>query len=219
MGTDMPPARFSGHGLYVITDGPRPDLLAVTRLALEGGAQVVQYRDKTSDPVRRHEEALALKVLCAQFGVPMIVNDEVALARAVGADGVHLGEDDGDIAAARAALGAQAIIGVSCYDSIDRARTMAAAGADYVAFGAFFPSPTKPDAGRAPPELLRQSAALGVPRVAIGGITPDNGGDLIDAGADYLAVISAVFGANDVRAAARRFADLFPPSTPDGPTR
>ncbi|BDU19933.1 thiamine phosphate synthase [Dyella sp. GSA-30] len=215
----MHPVRFSGRGLYIITDGPRLDLLAVTRQALEGGARVLQYRDKTPDHARRREEALALKALCAEFGVPMIVNDDVALAHAADADGVHLGEDDGDIAAARATLGAQAIIGVSCYDSIDRARAMAAAGADYVAFGAFFSSPTKPDARRAPPELLRQSAALGVPRVAIGGITPDNGGDLIDAGADYLAVISAVFGADDVRAAARRFADLFPHSTPNGPTR
>jgi thiamine-phosphate pyrophosphorylase len=215
----MHPVRFSGHGLYIITDGPRPDLLAVTRQALEGGARLLQYRDKTRDHARRREEALALKALCAEFGVPMIVNDDVALAHAADADGVHLGEDDGDISAARTTLGAQAIIGVSCYDSIDRARAMAAAGADYVAFGAFFPSPTKPDARPAPPELLRQSAALGVPRVAIGGITPDNGGDLIDAGADYLAVISAVFGADDVRAAARRFANLFPHSTPNGPTR
>ena len=215
----MSPARFSGRGLYVITDGPRPDLLAVTRQALEGGAQLLQYRDKTRDPVRQHEEALALKALCAEFGIPMIVNDDVALAHAVGADGVHLGEDDGDIAAARAILGTQAIIGVSCYDSLDRARAMKAAGVDYVAFGAFFPSPTKPEARPAPPELLRQSAALGLPRVAIGGITPDNGGDLIDAGADYLAVISAVFGADDVRASARRFADLFSHSTHNGPIR
>lgn len=215
----MSSARLSGQGLYVITDGPRPDLLAVTRLALEGGARLLQYRDKTRDPGRRLEEARALKALCAEFGVPMIVNDDVALARATAADGVHLGEDDGDIAAARTTLGPEAIIGVSCYDSIDRARAMAAAGADYIAFGAFFNSPTKPQARRAPRELLRQSAALGLPRVAIGGITPDNGGDLIDAGADYLAVISAVFGADDVRAAARRFVDLFPHSTQNGPAR
>ena len=215
----MPPARLSGRGLYAITDGPRPDLLAVTRQALEGGARLLQYRDKTRDAARRHGEALALKALCAEFDVPMIVNDDVTLARAVGAAGVHLGEDDGDIAAARAALGARAIIGVSCYDTIDRARALAAAGADYIAFGAFFTSPTKPQARRASTELLRQSAALGLPRVAIGGITPDNGGDLIDAGADYLAVISAVFGADDVRSAARRFADLFPHSVHNGPTR
>ena len=215
----MSSARLNGHGLYVITDGPRPDLLDVARQALEGGARLLQYRDKTFEPTRRRDEAAALKALCAEFGVPMIVNDDVALARAVDADGVHLGEDDGDIAAAREALGAQAIIGVSCYDTIEHARAAATAGADYIAFGAFFASPTKPHARRASPELLRQSAALGLPRVAIGGITPDNGTDLIDAGADYLAVVSAVFGANDVRAAARQFADLFPHSTHNGPTR
>lgn len=203
-------ARLRGRGLYVITDGPRPDLLDVVAQALAGGARLVQYRDKTSDGERRLAEARALQALCAGQGVPMLVNDDMELARAAGADGVHLGEDDGDVAAARGALGQQAIIGVSCYDSLERARLLAAAGADYVAFGAFFPSPTKPDAQRASPELLRQSAALGMPRVAIGGITPDNGGSLIDAGADYLAVISAVFGDPDVRGAAERFARLFP---------
>jgi thiamine-phosphate pyrophosphorylase len=203
-------ARLQGHGLYVITDGPRPDLLDVVAQALAGGARLVQYRDKTTDGERRLAEALALQALCARHGVPMIVNDDVELARAAGADGVHLGEDDGDIVAARAALGQDAIIGVSCYDSLGRAQQLAAAGADYIAFGAFFPSPTKPDAERASPELLRQSAALGVPRVAIGGITPDNGASLIDAGADYLAVVSAVFGDPDVRGAAARFAHLFP---------
>ncbi|ULU25471.1 thiamine phosphate synthase [Dyella terrae] len=139
----------------------------------------------------------------------MIVNDDVELARAAGAAGVHLGEDDSNVAAARAVLGEGAIIGVSCYDSLERARDLASAGADYIAFGAFFPSPTKPHARRASFDLLRQSATLGVPRVAIGGITPDNGGSLIDAGADYLAVISAVFGDPDVRGAAERFAQLF----------
>jgi thiamine-phosphate pyrophosphorylase len=120
-----------------------------------------------------------------------------------------LGEDDDDIAAARAVVGADAIIGISCYDSLQLAKAAASAGASYVAFGAFFPSPTKPLAARASIELLRQSAALGVPRVAIGGITPDNAPLLIEAGANYLAVISAVFGADDVRHAAQRFTDLF----------
>lgn len=198
------------RGLYVITDGPRADLLDVVAQALAGGARVLQYRDKTADAARRCDEATALMRLCTAHGVPLIVNDDVALALEIGADGVHLGEDDDGLAEARAALGKQAIIGVSCYDSLARARAAAAAGADYVAFGAFFPSPTKPHARRAAPELLRQSAALGLPRVAIGGITPDNGAPLIEAGADCLAVISAVFGASDVRAAARRFADLFP---------
>ena len=202
-------ARLQGRGLYVITDGPRPDLLEVVALALAGGAKLLQYRDKTADGARRLAEAQAIRALCDAHNVPMIINDDVALAQASGAAGVHLGEDDGDIAAARVLLGPGSIIGVSCYDSADRARQLAAAGADYVAFGAFFPSPTKPLARRASLDLLRQTAALGVPRVAIGGITPDNGGPLIDAGADYLAVISAVFGDPDVHAAAARFAQLF----------
>jgi thiamine-phosphate pyrophosphorylase len=202
----LPPIR----GLYAITDGPRADLLDVVALALAGGARVLQYRDKTTDMVRRRREASALKRLCAAHGVPLIVNDDVALAQEIGADGVHLGEDDNGVAEARTALGERAIIGVSCYDSLERARTAAKAGANYIAFGAFFPSPTKPYARHASSELLRQSAALGVPRVAIGGITPDNGASLIEAGADCLAVISAVFGASDVRAAAQRFASLFP---------
>ena len=201
---------FPSHGLYAITDGPRIDLLEVVAQALAGGARVLQYRDKTADAARRHAEAAALKQLCDTHTVPLIVNDDVALAVAVGAAGVHLGRDDDDVAAARAALGAGAIIGVSCYDSLERARAAAAAGADYVAFGAFFPSPTKPQAVRASLDLLRQSATLGVPRVAIGGITPDNALSLVEAGADFLAVISAVFGAPDVRAAAQRFARLYP---------
>lgn len=201
--------KLQGRGLYVITDGPRRDLLEAVAQALAGGARLLQYRDKTTDHPRRLDEARALRALCAARDVPMIVNDDVALAHAAGAAGVHLGEDDGDVAAARAALGDDAIIGVSCYDSLERARELASAGADYVAFGAFFPSPTKPHARRASFDLLRQSAALGIPRVAIGGITPDNGGSLIDAGADYLAVISAVFGDPDVHSAAERFAQLF----------
>ncbi|AIF45757.1 thiamine phosphate synthase [Dyella japonica] len=201
--------KLQGQGLYVITDGPRPDLLEVVAQALAGGARLVQYRDKTTDHPRRLDEARALRALCAARQVPLIINDDVGLALAAGAAGVHLGEEDSDVATARAVLGEKAIIGVSCYDSLQRARELSAAGADYIAFGAFFPSPTKPHARRASFELLRQSAALGVPRVAIGGITPDNGGSLIDAGADYLAVISAVFGDPDVRGAAERFAQLF----------
>ncbi|MGC1547873.1 MAG: thiamine phosphate synthase, partial [Rhodanobacter sp.] len=144
-----------------------------------------------------------------EHNVPLIINDDIVLALEVSADGVHLGEDDGDIAEARNTLGKRAIIGVSCYDSLDRAQKAVTSGADYVAFGAFFPSPTKPHARQASIELLGQSAALGVPRVAIGGITPDNGAPLVEAGADYLAVVSAVFAATDVRTAARRFANLY----------
>jgi thiamine-phosphate pyrophosphorylase len=197
------------RGLYAISDGPRPDLFAAVKAALASGAVLLQYRDKSTDSARRAFEARALRELCARFEVPFIVNDDVELALAVGADGVHLGQDDGDVAAARARLGAGAVIGVSCYDSLARARQMAAAGADYLAFGAFFPSPTKPNARRATPDLLREAAPLGLPRVAIGGITPDNAQPLIAAGADFLAVISGVFGAADVGAAAEKYKKLF----------
>lgn len=197
------------RGLYAISDGPRVDLFDVCAAALDGGARLLQYRDKTNDAPRRLDEASALQALCARFDVPLIVNDDVELAAAVGAAGVHLGEDDGDLASARARLGAQAIIGVSCYDSLERSRHFAAADADYLAFGAFFPSPTKPHARRATIELLREARAFGKPLVAIGGITTDNAASLIEAGADCVAVVSALFGAKDVRAAARRFASLF----------
>jgi thiamine-phosphate pyrophosphorylase len=198
------------RGLYAITDGPRDGLLDAAAQALAGGARLLQYRDKTHDHPRRRAEADALRQLCRRHGAALIVNDDVELARASQADGVHLGKEDDALAAARAVLGRDAVIGVSCYDSLERARAAAAAGADYVAFGACFPSPTKPHAPRAPLDLLRQSAALGVPRVAIGGITPDNAPLLVEAGADFLAVISAVFGADDVRAAAQCFARLYP---------
>ncbi|MGN2243022.1 thiamine phosphate synthase [Frateuria sp. GZRR33] len=200
---------FPSRGVYAITNGSRNDLLDVTREALAGGARLLQYRDLGHDDARRHAEALALKRLCDEYGVPLLINGDAALAQAVGAAGIHLGETAEELAGARARLGAQAIIGVSCFDSLERAQSMAKASADYVSFGAFFPSPTLPHARTAPLELLRQSAALGVPRVAIGGITPENGAALVDAGADYLAAISAVFGATDVRAATRRLGDLY----------
>ena len=200
---------FTLHGLYAITDGPRDDLLDVCAAALSGGAAILQYRDKTTAPPRRLQEARALQALCASRRVPLIVNDDIELALAVGAAGVHIGEDDASIAQARARLGTGAIIGVSCYDSLERARQFAAAGADYLAFGAFFPSPTKPHARVATPRVLREAKSLGPPLVAIGGINADNACALIDAGADMLALISALFGARDVRAAARDVADLF----------
>ena len=202
-------AQAAGRGLYVITDGPRADLLDVVAQALAGGARLLQYRDKSNDSARRYAEAMTLKQLCHTHCVPLIINDDITLAQAVAADGVHLGKDDKDPGAARAILGEDAIIGVSCYDSLRRARAATRAGASYIAFGAFFASPTKPLAPHASIGLLRQSAALGVPRVAIGGITPDNATSLVEAGADYLAVISAVFGAGDVRQAAQRFTDLY----------
>jgi thiamine-phosphate pyrophosphorylase len=200
---------FPARGLYAITDGPRGDLLAACAAALRGGAAVLQYRDKSADAARRHSEAAALAALCTRHSAALIINDDVELAAAVGAAGVHLGEHDGDLARARARLGADAIIGVSCYDSLERARQLARAGADYLAFGAFFPSPTKPQARRATPGLLRAATALGKPLVAIGGITPDNARSLIEAGADFIAAVSGVFGDNAPEAAARRYAILF----------
>jgi thiamine-phosphate pyrophosphorylase len=201
------------HGLYAIADthclAPE-QLIAAVEAAIPGGARVIQYRDKTSPPDARRATAQALQALCARHGVPLLINDDVALALAVGAAGVHLGRDDRDLAAARASLGPQAIIGVSCYNELDRARIAEQAGADYVAFGRFFPSRTKPQAVQAAPDLLRAArAALKVPIVAIGGITPENGATLIAAGADALAVIDGVFGQPDPRAAAARMAQLF----------
>jgi thiamine-phosphate pyrophosphorylase len=202
------------RGLYAITDGPRIDLLDACAAALAGGAAVLQYRDKSADGARRLAEARALQALCIQRGVPLIVNDDVELALAAGAAGVHLGSGDASIAAARARLGPQALVGASCYDDLDRAHAAVSAGADYLAFGAFFDSPTKPAARRATPPLLRGSKALGVPLVAIGGITPENAPALIEAGADAVAVISALFGAADIQAQARRFAALFAGTAP-----
>lgn len=190
-----PPPR----GVYLITpdeaDGAR--LLARVAPLLGHGPTWLQYRNKHADAAQRLAQATALQALCAQAGVPLIVNDDVALALAVGAAGVHLGEDDGDLAAARAALGAGALIGASCYDDLALARAAAAAGASYVAFGAFFPTRSKVTTRRADPGLLRDAAALGLPRVAIGGVSADNGRALVAAGADLLAVISGVFDAED----------------------
>ncbi|HEX7914425.1 thiamine phosphate synthase [Rudaea sp.] len=197
------------RGLYAISDGPRPDLLSAVKAVLHGGAALLQYRDKTTDSARRAFEARALRELCARFEVPFIVNDDVELALAVAADGVHLGEDDSAVAAARARLGAGVIIGASCYDSLARARQLAAAGADYLAFGAFFSSPTKPNARRATLDLLSEAKPLGLPLVAIGGITPDNARPLVEAGADFLAAISGVFTQADPEVAARRYAALY----------
>ena len=198
------------NGLYAITDGPRDDLLAACEAAIDGGAVLLQYRDKTDDATRRLAEARALAELCARRRIALIVNDDIDLALASGAMGVHLGEDDGDIASARAKLGPCAIVGVSCYDSLERAERARAQGADYVAFGSFFPSPTKPHARRPPVDLLaRACARIGLPVVAIGGITPANGAALVEAGAHALAVVSGVFAQPDVQAAARRYAALF----------
>src|SRR5690606_14401094 len=207
------------RGLYAISqDGlDTPALLAWAEAVVAGGAVCLQYRDKGGEATRRREQALALARLCRAAGVPFIVNDDVALARACGADGVHLGEHDADVATARAQLGREALVGVSCYDDLGRARALAARGADYLAFGAFFPSSSKAVTRRARPGLLAAARTLGLPVVAIGGINPDNGGALVAAGADLLAVIGGLAGPPGAAgAAARRYAalfDAFPPAS------
>jgi len=199
------------RGLYAITpdETDTPRLLARVETVLAAGTTWLQYRNKAAGETLRETQARELLPLCRRYGVALIVNDDWRLAAAIGADGAHLGEDDGEIAAARAALGEAAIIGASCYDDLALARQAADSGASYIAFGAFFPSPTKPNARRASPQLLRDSAPLGLPRVAIGGITPDNARPLVDAGADLLAVISGVFDAADPAAAVRAYLTCF----------
>lgn len=202
--------KLPARGLYAITDGRQGEALtAAVAAALRGGAALVQYRDKTSEHSRRYHEAHELQKLCRAHGVPLIINDDVALCGELGADGVHLGRADVAPAAARAALGAGAIIGLSCYNRLPAAAEIAEA--DYLAFGAFFPSPSKPQARRAQATVLQQArAAFAQHRLAaIGGIRADNAAPLLTAGADYLAAISAVFAAPDIEQAARTIAALF----------
>ncbi len=199
-------------GLYAITPdlADTGDLLYRVRAALAGGARVLQYRNKTASPGLRLEQARALQSLCAASGVPLIINDHLDIALAVGAAGLHFGGEDGDIGAARARLGPDRWLGASCYDRIELAESAVAAGADHVAFGSFFASSVKPDAVRPPLELIgRAKQRLAVPVVGIGGITPANAPQLVAAGIDAVAVISAVFGASDIEAAAREFQSLF----------
>lgn len=204
------PSKTLKRGLYLITpDDPDPSQLFARTRPLLAFASCLQLRNKAMDADTLRVAGIALRSACKDAGVPLLVNDDAALAAELGADGVHLGEHDGDIASARRLLGDDAIIGASCYDDIERARRLAAEGASYLAFGAFFPSPTKPNARRASLQLLRDSAHLGLPRVAIGGITPDNAPSLVDAGADLVAVISGVFDAPDPVAAARAYLSLF----------
>ncbi len=202
---------WPARGLYAITPDESDTARLLSRVAavLDAGATWLQYRNKTATGETRRLQASALLPMCRARGVPLIVNDDWRLAAGIGADGAHLGEDDGDIAAARAALPEGALVGASCYDDIALARRAVEAGASYVAFGAFFPSPTKPRARRATPGLLAAAASLGVPRVAIGGITPDNGPALVDSGADLLAVISGVFDAPSPTDAVRRYLACF----------
>ncbi len=201
------------HGLYAITDCELVtggELASQVEAALEGGARIIQYRDKSDDRQRRVDEAGRLLQLTKRHNALLIINDDVELAAEIGADGVHLGKHDTSINLARHRLGPDTIIGISCYNRLELAHRAHRAGADYLAFGRFFPSRSKPEAVQATPELLQQARReLHLPLVAIGGITPDNGASLIRAGADMLAVIHGVFGQADIRQACERFRDIF----------
>lgn len=199
-------------GLYAVTPDIADTDLLIGKVGqvLEGGARVVQYRNKGADDGLRLAQARAMVAFCDGFGVPLIVNDSVEIAMASGADGVHLGAEDAGIAEARTRLGGDKIIGASCYTSIERALDAEREGADYVAFGSFFASSVKPVAPRASLVLLREARArLRIPIVAIGGITADNAPQLIAAGADAIAAISALFNADYADRAARRFSVVF----------
>lgn len=200
------------RGLYAITPD-EPDaakLLSQVEQALRGGVRILQYRNKSADAALRQQQASALRALTHRFDALFIVNDDAALAAAVGADGVHIGGEDGSVADARRLLGKSGIIGVSCYNRPSLAQEAVRQGADYVAFGAFFPSSVKPGAACAEVSMLQAARCeLHVPIVAIGGITAQNGAALVQAGADALAVISALWNASDIAQAAREFNNLF----------
>lgn len=201
------------RGLYAITDEtliPESAFLATVEQALRGGASIIQYRDKSSNEVKRLEQASALRGLCGEYNACLIINDDIRLAKAVEADGVHLGEDDVSIEQARLMLGDDVIIGVSCYNQLQRAIEAQTSGADYVAFGAVFVSPTKPSARSASCELIREAKSqLEIPVCAIGGIDKSNVAQVIDSGADMTALISSLFSAADIRLTAKHISKLF----------
>lgn len=202
--------KFPANGLYAITQtaNKSPDtIINEVAAAIKGGAVIVQYRDK--NPLDATFLARELVKICHQHNVPLLINDDIELAALVGADGVHLGREDGAVAQARKQLGSDAIIGVSCYDFIEQAIAAQAQGATYAAFGRFFPSSSKPLAAPAHIETLRQAKlALTIPIVAIGGILPENGAQLLAAGADFLAVIGGVFD-HQPEQSARAYQALF----------
>ena len=200
------------NGLYAITPEltDTASLVAITKQVITGGARLVQYRSKTTETALCLEQAQSLAHLCRKFGIPLIINDYLDLAIEVGADGVHLGREDSPLSEARRVLGDEKIIGISCYNRLEYAVEAERQGADYVAFGAFFASTTKPGAVPASLNLLRQAKQkLQVPIVAIGGITSDNAVALISEGAHAVAASNALFGARDARSAAAKFSCLF----------
>lgn len=200
-------------GLYAITDASVSDtqrIISSVEQALRGGARIIQYRDKSNNQKQRLDTCHALRKITNNFDAVFIVNDDVRLALATGADGLHLGQDDPRLPEARNILGEKSIIGISCYDRFNLAEQAINEGADYIAFGRFFPSHTKPDAVAAELNLLeRAKQELDIPVVAIGGITTENGGKLIQAGADMLAVVDGIFGQPDIEATARQYCSLF----------
>lgn len=199
-------------GLYAITDSallPPERLICAVEAAVQGGAALVQYRDKSGASVQRLSQAKALQSICTNGGVPLIINDDTELARRVGAAGVHLGQSDGSPETARKLLGDEAIIGVTCHADLQLARQAFDAGADYLAFGRFFPSTTKPDAPPASLDILTAARQFNRPVVAIGGVNLENGGQLIEAGADLLAVVGGLFATDDIENRARAFTLLF----------
>lgn len=213
-------ARMKLAGLYAVTlDDPLlPRLSALVQMALDGGAAIVQYRNKTAPPPLRRAQAAELLRICRSAGARLIVNDDVWLAIEIGADGAHIGRDDapgGSLAAARDALGAKRILGVSCYNEMVRAEEAAAAGADYLAFGSVFASRTKPSAVRVPLELITEARQrFHLPIAAIGGITLDNAPQVLAAGADMLAVASDLFDVMDIQTRAAAYGKLFSPPQP-----
>ncbi|MBQ0755531.1 MAG: thiamine phosphate synthase [Amphritea sp.] len=202
------------QGLYAITDSAlmptTESMLYQVEQALRGGAKIVQYRDKSDDQTQRLAQAIALVDLCNQFQRPLLINDDIELAKASNAHGVHLGQDDGNVSQARQYLGAAAIIGNTCHSSLELAVNACQQTADYVAFGAFFRSSTKPEATPAPTSLLSEArSTLPIPVVAIGGINMDNADQVITAGADMIAVIHSLFASDDICAQAGQFDSLF----------
>ena len=197
------------RGVYAITDCdnlPTHNLLSVTEEILRAGVAALQYRDKSADLKKRNREARELQRLCREHDCLFIVNDDVQLAKSVTGDGVHLGRDDCDCKTARNELGPDAIIGVSCYNSLKAAQDATADGADYVAFGSFYPTMSKQNTAIAEPEIIKQAKQeISLPIVAIGGITPANCGTLIEHGADMLAAISSIYRADDPYSAVKEF--------------
>lgn len=202
----------STKGLYIITEDSLEfdTLLLKTEQALMAGAEILQYRNKIQDYPVRVKQAQEIQSLCHDYKATFIINDDVVLAREIKADGVHLGTEDMQPQQARSILGKDSIIGVSCYNNINLAIESTNASADYIAFGPFFPSQKKPGAKKADIKIIQQAKKrINKPIIAIGGITPDNGKSLVEAGADFLASINAVYGAEDTFKTTQNFMALF----------